>query len=60
MTKEELEKMLNDRNEAVKVWITAETQTREYCCILEKEIQRLQHEIGKLTYETKVSNAQKK
>ena len=41
MTREEFEKRLNERNEATKVWIQAETQARAYAHELEKERDRL-------------------
>ncbi len=41
MTREEFEEQLNIRNENTKVWIQAETQTREYSHKLEKEVAHL-------------------
>jgi len=37
----QLEQSLNDRNEATKVWIQADRQTRAYACQLERENEKL-------------------
>ena len=37
----ELQRQLNERNEATKVWIQADTQTRAYCIQLEEKLERM-------------------
>lgn len=44
----QLEKALNDRNEATKVWIQSDTQVRAYANQLERENSELRAEIAAL------------